>query len=82
MARRCSPRTLTRYWTQVAPEGLSEPIQEIEIFAISGYASPRGLPGGGNTPSQDINDGALAGFEPVGLQNGPLIPKHLGHANH
>jgi hypothetical protein len=22
------------------------------------------------------------GFEPVGLQNGPLIPKDLGHANH
>jgi hypothetical protein len=22
------------------------------------------------------------GFEPVGLQNGPLISKHLGHANH
>lgn len=53
MARRCSPRILTRYWTQVASEGLSESIQEIEIFAISGHSSAKCLPGGGNTQPFD-----------------------------
>jgi hypothetical protein len=30
----------------------------------------------------DFKLASPTGFEPVGLQNGPLIPKHLGHANH
>jgi hypothetical protein len=32
--------------------------------------------------SQLDNFGVPDGIEPVGLQNGPLIPKYLGHANH